>query len=161
MIAGHRRAKFCGVFKNLLGAVEYGKGERRAGCGRGEISIRGKRDSWVQRGFARETSLICSRLRLSNCSLILATESFSETIFNSKFHLEAAAWQSRKAANWACEIIFPFFSKFLKWIVFLKSNAAESGLWRPRASIVKLCLWASQVQDEDCTEGTYRSRSGS
>ena len=62
---------------------------------RREISIGGKWERWMQGGDwredLREMSLIFSCLRLSNCSLPLATDSFSDAIFNSQFHLEASA----------------------------------------------------------------------
>lgn len=44
-------------------------------------------------------SLVCFRLGLLKCSLFLAKDSYSEAIFDSEFHLEVFAYQSKTTAH--------------------------------------------------------------
>lgn len=44
-------------------------------------------------------SLVCCCLSLSNCSLALAKESFSEIIFEPEFLLESSEYPSKTAAH--------------------------------------------------------------
>lgn len=90
--------------------------------------------------FTKKMSLVCSSLSLSAGPFVLAKESFIETRIEFEFPLESSAYQSNNAANLACEISSPFFPKVpLKWTNFFKSNVPQSGHWRLKLSLVKLC----------------------